>query len=45
MNIDGVLEKNDPRLTTIIHDMTENYALQWKNESMRGAKSVYLDSA
>jgi len=32
------LDKDDPILTKIVHDVADSYALQWKNQAMMDAK-------
>ncbi|HRX63623.1 MAG TPA: hypothetical protein P5060_00790 [Candidatus Absconditabacterales bacterium] len=43
-SIDGVLDKDDPILTKIVHDVADSYALQWKNQAMMDAKGAYLEN-
>lgn len=39
------LKKDDPRLTAIIHEVAEAYAIQWKNNKKLDASSRHLSGA
>ncbi len=43
-DLQWTLDINDPRLTTIVNDMSDNYALQWKNQAVNWVSNISIAS-
>jgi hypothetical protein len=39
------LKENDPKLTAIVHEVAEAYAIQWKNDTKLDATKWHLSGA